>query len=72
MTPFAQARQRRREHEVPPLSQKRHDFLPEPGAVPGRVNQDEDFRFHTLRRRGMLIIATTPAPYPAARSSVST
>src|SRR5262249_13963071 len=49
MTPFAETRQRRREHWVPLLTEKRDDLLPEPPSVPGRVNQNEDFRFHSLR-----------------------
>jgi hypothetical protein len=44
MAAFAKSGQRRREDAVPSFRQKRNHFLPEPRAVPGRMNEDECFR----------------------------
>jgi hypothetical protein len=49
VTTFAESSQCGSEHEVAARAQKRYDLLPEPRSVPGRVDQDEDFWFHTLR-----------------------
>ena len=72
MTPFAETGQRRSEHEVPSLPQKRHDFLPEPRAVPGRMNQDEDFRIHTLRPAGHAHHGDETCPTSGGPERVST
>jgi hypothetical protein len=72
MTPFAESSQRGSEHEVPSLLQQRHDFLPEPRAMPGRVNKDEDFRIHTLRLVGHAHHSDGACPISYAGEHVST
>ena len=72
MTPFAETGQRWSEHKVPMLAQKRHDFLPEPCSVPGRVYQNEDFRIHALRPTGHVHHGDQTCPPPGGPERVST
>jgi hypothetical protein len=46
MAAVAQAGQRRRQDAVPRFAEERNDLVPEPGAMPGGVHQDEDRRLH--------------------------
>jgi hypothetical protein len=52
MPAFAESGQRGCDDRVASLREKRRKLLPEPRAMPGRVNQDERFRIHSLHAEG--------------------